>query len=175
MSSYYKVYSEKQRKIGKLLTPKGNDQEFRYFPSIIEPLDIFFQIKRSMWIVLFCAFGASADCERFNETDCAFCIGNGNDGGNQACAYCLLQAPSLGWCLPLEKQEECTVKGGLLLKDKKEGKCKDNSYIGFSKEVRISVSVVVAIIALATLVFWLYIFPKCLFQPRPTSLSVSFS
>jgi hypothetical protein len=130
-----------------------------------------------MWIIVLCCAGASADCERFNGTDCAFCIGNGNDGGNQTCAYCLLQAPIPGWCLPLDYQEKCLAKGGVLLKDKNESKCQANSYIGFSKEVRIVLSVVVAIIALATLVFWLLIFPKCFFQPKPdcANVSVSFS
>ena len=119
-----------------------------------------------MWLLLVIAARAETDeefCATFGNADCDYCLSNLN---NHTCGYCLDDKR----CIPGDESGPFNQTCVHWEVDRKSDACVADSYIGFSKPVRIGVGCAVAVIVISTLVFWIAAFPR-IFKPKEAAAS----
>ncbi|KAK8852376.1 hypothetical protein M9Y10_017350 [Tritrichomonas musculus] len=99
-------------------------------------------------------------CAQYSNTDCGNCINNVKDT-NFSCGYCAVTKT----CEPGNNDGpfQGTCDNWHFTYD---DFCKRDSSLAFSTKTRIIIACFVAFISVATLVFWLFVFP-CIFKGEP--------
>ncbi|KAH0787226.1 Plexin repeat family protein [Histomonas meleagridis] len=124
-----------------------------------------------MWFFALFSFASSIItveeyCMALNGTDCMNCISQAEDA-NFSCGWCNDNQACLPGDFAGPYGSNCVlwIPNGTT-------QCKDLSSLSFPTTTKIIVGVCVGIIAVAALVFWVWIFPR-LFQPNPDKTVVS--
>ena len=108
-------------------------------------------------------------CAQFTNADCNYCLEGIENGTTRwPCGYCLDDRR----CVPGDASGPFQGKCNVWIMDKTDAKCIEDSYIGFSTPVRIIIGVCVAVIASATIIFMIWIFPM-FFKAEPGADAVS--
>lgn len=130
-------------------------------------------IVQSMLFLVLAALGKSETpveyCGQFTNADCNYCLdGIQNATMRWPCGYCLDDRR----CVPGDANGPFQGKCNVWIMEKENEKCIEDSYIGFSMPVRIAIGVFVAVMAVSTLVFMVWIFPR-FFASAPGADAVS--
>lgn len=109
-----------------------------------------------MWFIFAVPLMASSpatECGKFSNADCDYCL---SQIGNYTCGYCL----DTKGCIPGDDSGPFSGSCSDWIRDLTDDRCAEDSYLGFSLVVRIVIGIMAALISVATLIFWIILFPR---------------
>ena len=115
----------------------------------------------SLFFITVSSLIPAEECPKYSKTSCTNCL---ESIGNLSCGWC----SDTNICIPGDMRGPFIGKCNSWYIDPTNSTCKEESSIALSKEARIAIGCTAGVITIATVVFWVFLFPK-LFAAKQTA------